>query len=772
MKAIYRTIAFATLALGVVACTQEDDLMTSYQSDPNAVRITAQVGTDEVTGGFTRSNPLGDETEQTTFNVNDQISVTAGTQAAVTYTLAEDETTWNPQTGTYLKWETETMDVTAYYPVTDGTSETTFTVPDDQSEAIEKADYMTYSGTATKGTDGSINLTMQRKMVRIVVDEITFNEQFATGYAVTAVTVHGNTNGYANGEVQTDNIAVIAYKHTDGKFYALLTPTTEDAESDFLTLTVTNSSDADESYTLTVKCIPATIAGNSYSLSLTVGKDVASVAKVEVNEWTESIITGGEAEEVFYHTIENTIATLTIPTDADKDIFRNSVSAIVATTGLTDIVVEGTLTTELQNILAEALASYSGTLYLSLADMTSTDFTEDLPKTVTMAGSETGYYTVTSSDVTTYYVFNADGLSGWNTATKNNSAANLTLIADIDMSDATTWTPIAGYTGTIDGNNKTIKNITFSDNGESNNSRYVGFVYSNQNGSVMKDLTFESPKIQIPTTTDVLYVGLIASNSGLMTNVHIVGETEWTVKYESSWLTNLYLAPLAGINEGSISNCSVSDDFKLNIYDCITGGCVGGVVAYNNGTVTGCISGAELNENARFETDRAVGGIAGWHTSDSNAAIYGCAYYGDLTVNVTTCDRYNAVGGVVGVDLNYNLGIIGCYSTGEIQVSGTAASTGAIAGCTKEVENENSYADYVKSCYWGGSNALTQPIGDYTYTDDDDVTCYMVDGTDVTWNDAKTAMNDALSNASAGWQYTTEGATDKLPLVPVSTATE
>ena len=216
MKAIYKHIAFAALALSAVACSQDDDFAPSYLSDPDAVRITAQVGTADVTGGFTRSNPLGTAEEQAQFSTGDQISVTAGTQAPVTYQLDADG--WKPVGETYLKWQTNEMNVTAYYPVgKNNASATTFTVPTEYTEdkPIAEADYMTYSGTQTKGDDKSINLEMQRKMVRLVIDEISFNDQFPEeDYAVTAITVHGNTNGYANGELVAGDVAVIASPST------------------------------------------------------------------------------------------------------------------------------------------------------------------------------------------------------------------------------------------------------------------------------------------------------------------------------------------------------------------------------------------------------------------------------------------------------------------------------------------------------------------------------------------------------------------------------
>lgn len=378
MKAIYKHIAFAALALGVAACTQEDDFTTSYQSDPNAVRITAQVGSDDVTGGFTRSNPLGSTADdQAKFNANDAISVAAGSQAAVIYTLADDAKTWNPETGKYLKWESETMDVTAYYPVTEGTSATDFTVPTSYTSLADlaNADYMTFSGTASKGTDKSINLAMERKMVRIVVDNITFNNQFAEGYEVQSITVHSNTNGYANGEVQPGDIEISAFE-SDDKFYALLAPTEGDANTIFLTVIVTDVNNIETP--LPVKGVPTTEAGNSYNLSLTVGKNTASVTSVSVKEWTGSTITGGEAIELKATCeISGTTATLTVPELAPEESFTEALETLSAATGVTTITVDGTLTEAQQTALATALDGNT-TLKIVFEDMNLADLSDDV----------------------------------------------------------------------------------------------------------------------------------------------------------------------------------------------------------------------------------------------------------------------------------------------------------------------------------------------------------------------------------------------------------
>ena len=99
-------------------CSSEDDILSSFHNDPNAVRITAEVGKASA-NGFTRSNPLGaTEADQKKFNENDEISVKADGQDAVTYKYDGKE--WQPQGNKFLKWEKETMNFTAYYPASYG----------------------------------------------------------------------------------------------------------------------------------------------------------------------------------------------------------------------------------------------------------------------------------------------------------------------------------------------------------------------------------------------------------------------------------------------------------------------------------------------------------------------------------------------------------------------------------------------------------------------------------------------------------------------------
>ena len=282
----------AAALLMVAACTKEDS-GAAFRSDPDAVRITAQVG-DGLSGGFvtTRSNPVSEAPEeQAAFKSGDRISVTADGQKKVVYTY--DGTAWNPEAGKYLKWTSPKMTFSACYPAADGVSATHFTVPADQSDAdkIAAADYMTFSAEVARAGGNGVTLAMNRKMARIVVVP-NIQNQFGEGYSISELKVHGNRKGYSGGNLVNGDVAVKAYK-LNGKFYALLPPTTENANAVFIDVTVTKDG---VSETLQAKGIPATEAGNSYTVSLTVGKNVASVTEVSISEWgtTSTPIANGE----------------------------------------------------------------------------------------------------------------------------------------------------------------------------------------------------------------------------------------------------------------------------------------------------------------------------------------------------------------------------------------------------------------------------------------------------------------------------------------------
>ena len=275
-KIMRRMMGVAAAILALSACSESEDLLSAFHSDPNAVRITAQVGKASA-DGFTRSYPLGDAEAQAKFNDGDMISVKADGQDAVTYKLVGSE--WQPQDGKFLKWESDEMTFTAYYPATfNGTinQPTEYT----NIESLAAADFMSFSGSQTN-TDKSnqLTLTMEREMARVVVEIAGFNDQYAgaTIDNVNSLSVCG----------------VKAYKHSDNKFYALIKPCAVQSSATFISLDV---ADGASKTTETLTGIPELKAGKSYTYKLTVGKNKVTIGDVTVADWLTGAILKGTTD--------------------------------------------------------------------------------------------------------------------------------------------------------------------------------------------------------------------------------------------------------------------------------------------------------------------------------------------------------------------------------------------------------------------------------------------------------------------------------------------
>ena len=278
MKIMKRMMGLAAAILALSSCSESEDLLSAFHSDPNAVRITAQVGKASA-NGFTRSNPLGaTEADQKKFNDGDMISVKADGQDAVTYQLNGNE--WQPQGGKFLKWESDKMNFTAYYPASfDGNLDKVILPAEYDEASLAANDFMSYYGLQTNTNGNQLSLIMERKMARVVVEIDGFNDQY-TGATVNSLSICG----------------VKAYKHSDGKFYALIKPCAAQNSETFISLDVAEGESKTTTETLTG--IPTLTAGNSYTYQLTVGKDKVSVSGITVKDWTGGTITdNGKTEE-------------------------------------------------------------------------------------------------------------------------------------------------------------------------------------------------------------------------------------------------------------------------------------------------------------------------------------------------------------------------------------------------------------------------------------------------------------------------------------------
>ena len=270
-------LAAMTMILALSACSESEDLLSAFHSDPNAVRITAEVGKASASG-FTRSYPLGaTEADQKKFKEGDMISVQADGQDAVTYQLNGKE--WQPQGSKFLKWESDKMNFTAYYPASfDGNLDKVILPAEYDEASLAANDFMSYYGLETNTNGNQLTLTMNRMMARVVVEIAGFNDQYA-GATVNSLSICG----------------IKAYKHTDNKFYALIKPCAAQNSATFISLDVAEG--ASKTTTEKLTGIPALTAGNSYTYQLTVGKNKISVSGITVKDWTTGDITGGKTEE-------------------------------------------------------------------------------------------------------------------------------------------------------------------------------------------------------------------------------------------------------------------------------------------------------------------------------------------------------------------------------------------------------------------------------------------------------------------------------------------
>ena len=278
MKIMKRMMGLAAAILALSACSESEDLLSAFHSDPNAVRITAEVGKASA-NGFTRTYPLGDAEAQKKFKDGDMISVQADGQYAVTYQLNNNE--WQPkESSKFLKWESNEMNFTAYYPATFDGNLDNITLPEKYDEASLAAnDFMSFSEKRNNAKGNQLTLTMERKMARVVVEIADFNDQYA---------------GAKIDNINSLSICGIkAYKH-DNKFYALIKPCAVQNSETFISLDV---AEGESKTTEKLTGIPALTAGNSYTYKLTVGKDKVSVSGITVANWTGGTITGGNTEE-------------------------------------------------------------------------------------------------------------------------------------------------------------------------------------------------------------------------------------------------------------------------------------------------------------------------------------------------------------------------------------------------------------------------------------------------------------------------------------------
>ena len=285
----------ATAGLLLAGCATDSDNSNTWLSDPNAVHVSASVGSI-----FTRSNPAAsDEAGQKSFNTGDVMGV-SNNGTSITYTYNKDTNDWQPGNGSYLVWDASDLTFQCWYPA-DGTN--TYSkgyIQEDQSNATEiaKSDYMTAAVTNLTEIPGDrqLNVALVRKTARLILNIQSFNDQFdANTTKVNHIRIASKASTDAG---ETSTIDIKPLQNGEGgkgtTYTALVAPGEVEGKLYFTTEESTETP-------LVVKT-GALEAGKSYTYNLTVGKNTITVNDVTVAEWGTDKIEGGKAEVIPYVT--------------------------------------------------------------------------------------------------------------------------------------------------------------------------------------------------------------------------------------------------------------------------------------------------------------------------------------------------------------------------------------------------------------------------------------------------------------------------------------
>lgn len=331
--------AFAVIAM-LAACSTDDEL--GANSAANEVKIAATVGGNSI---FTRSNPVGTEEEQTSFNEGDAISVTTEGTTVIYKKTAE---VWAPvNAAEFLLWTGNAQTFEACYPekADDNSTKNSFSegyVSFDQStvEKIAQSDYMKCIKMIEKAgipSDRQLALDFERQTARVIVNVSGFGNEFeGLNPTLSAVEVYSKLKVPAE---DGDSYAPIqTYKKEENGnnvFYALVSPGAGNNAENFLKLTVTyndGEGNATQTKELYVTGIPALDKAMSYTYDVKIGKDKATIGSVRVEDWgTGDAIKGGDAVTTTENAVliiknalaagEKNIEIRNLPANADKSVF-------------------------------------------------------------------------------------------------------------------------------------------------------------------------------------------------------------------------------------------------------------------------------------------------------------------------------------------------------------------------------------------------------------------------------------------------------------------
>jgi len=262
--------------------------------------------------------------------------------------------------------------------------------------------------------------------------------------------------------------------------------------------------------------------------------------------------------------------------------------------------------------------------------------------------------------------------------------------ADIDLSSVSNWTPIYAiiwkdnggqivpFSGSYDGNGKTISNLTINTPTEDNQGLF-GIIDS---GAVVKNVGL----VNCAIVGDQGVGGVVGFSSGKVENCYVSGTISGYIGvggvvginyyHGTNTVQNCYatgsvsgdygVGGVVGANHGMVQNCYITGTGSVS-----GNGAIGGVVGANLGVVENCYSTVNVfghGDSSSHFTDNGVGGVVG----NCSGSIYEARR--TIVRNCYATGNVSGIyisGGVVG--FSGEAGIAGvyatienCYATGDV----------------------------------------------------------------------------------------------------------
>lgn len=261
----------------------------------------------------------------------------------------------------------------------------------------------------------------------------------------------------------------------------------------------------------------------------------------------------------------------------------------------------------------------------------------------------------------------------------NYPTSHFILIEDVEFDDdfwnRHSWPLITSFSGTFNGNNKTIKNLKI------NTSRqYVGMFGEIAPSGKVTDLILANVVVEAESDgSPTVYVAALAGvNKGEIHHVSVTGDSARIHSTSTNATTDFgYVGGLVGYNDGGkihqskvLAEVKGSGDYGANVGG-LVGGSIGGTITDSDATGNVTVNWNDLKDSG------TVGGLVGYSDSSSITDSHAT---GIVHVNVESngLDQYIEVGGLVGFSGGSE--ITRSYAAGDVTVVGDVYDHSSIGG--------------------------------------------------------------------------------------------